>query len=445
MSTTTALELLERADLLTRQLRRSGVAMTLAQWETFDATVHRLLLELGGIGYRYARYDDPAGRALRSAVETYPTPLRPPMGERLTPAVAVRYRDCSAEALRWQLRKGQLRSVKVGGIRWIDPQDLDDRPDIRPADPLDEHPLAQVSCTLGAMADLVRQARDAGIDVLGEDGEIAGAALHVLSLTAVTARHTIARGDLAFAVRPVLVGSYAERVIDTLRDVARQPISLGQLTSVSVAPNPKSPNDRFEAALHSWSTAARREVGQAIPSVDSLRQIANRGAHMCEVRAQLDVDGATRAHLHESAVSLARAANAWGSLTTLTRPNHEFVTASRELFETLRAVRDSIANGTPSLDRSAVAEHLDRGLAVIDTFMSITRSLPERLLAANVLRGPARSLDGSIDRLRQHAHGHYVPARPGDAPDLPPDWRAAGESLSEVRGLVASPLVAMQL
>ena len=314
MSTTSALELLERADLLTRELRRTVDVTTVAQWETFDTTVHRLLLELVGIGYRYVRYDDPVGRALRKAIESYPVPLRPPAGEQLTIAGASRYLDTSAAAVARKVRRGQLHSVQVDGIDLIDTQELDQRPDIRPADPTDGHPVAKLSCTLGAMADMVRHARDAGMDVLAEDGEVAGAALRVLSLTAVTARYAIRTGDLVDAVRPVLVGSYAERVMDTLRGVALHPVSLGQLTSVAVAANPKTPNDRLEAAIYNWSAAAKREVGRPIPSASALRQIADRGAHMSEVRAQLevDVDGEAAAQFRRSAEALARAAQGLG-------------------------------------------------------------------------------------------------------------------------------------
>lgn len=447
MSTTSALELLERADLLTRELRRTVDVTTVAQWETFDTTVHRLLLELVGIGYRYVRYDDPVGRALRKAIESYPVPLRPPAGEQLTIAGASRYLDTSAAAVARKVRRGQLHSIRVDGIDIIDTQELDQRPDIRPADPTDAHPMAKLSCTLGAMADMVRHARDAGIGVLNEDGEVAGAALHVLSLTAVTARYTIQTGDLADAVRPVLVGSYAKRVLGILRDVAVQPVSLGQLTSVSVPATPKTPSDRLEAAIHNWSAAAKREVARPIPSASSLRQIADRGAHLSEVRAQLevDVDGETAVQFRRSAEALGRAAKAWGSLTSLSRPDLGFVAASHELNAALKTLQGQIVAGSPSIDRATAMVDLDRGLATVDGFMSLTRSHPNRMLAAGILRGPARGLNPTAERLRDRAQGNYIPATLADVPELQAKWRAAGESLSRGRALTAEASPAMQL
>lgn len=447
MSTTSALDLLERADLLTRELRSAVDATTVAQWETFDTTVHRLLLELVGIGYRYVRYDDPVGRALRKAIESYPVPLRPPAGEQLTIAGASRYLDTSAAAVARKVRRGQLHSVPVDGIDLIDTQELDQRPDIRPADPTDAHPMAKLSCTLGAMADMVRHARDAGVDVLAEDGEVAGVALHVLSLTAVTARYAIQTGDLVDAVRPVLVGSYAQRVMGTLRDVAVHPVSLGQLTSVAVAAKPKTSNERLEAAIYNWSAAAKREVGRPIPSASALRQIADRGAHLSEVRAQLEVDanGEAAIQFRRSATALARATKAWGSLTSLTRPDYEFVAASHELNAALKSLQGQIVDRSPSVNRAAVVVHLDRGIAAVDGFMSLTRSHPNRLLAAGILRGPARGLKPTAERLRDRAQGNFIPATLADVPELQAKWRAAGESLSRARVLAAEVAPALQL
>ena len=74
------------------------------------------------------------------------------------------------------VRRGGLRAVKDGdGFRFAS-SSIDDRPDIRPADPTDPHPLARASCALGAMADLIRDSREHGPAVLQRDGESAGAA-----------------------------------------------------------------------------------------------------------------------------------------------------------------------------------------------------------------------------------------------------------------------------
>jgi hypothetical protein len=83
---------------------------------------------------------------------------------------------------------------------------------IGPANPASTHPLAKASCALGVMADVIREGRLNGPAVLHHDGEVAGAPAHVLSLAAVAARHTIGHGGFDDAIRPVLVGRYAERV-----------------------------------------------------------------------------------------------------------------------------------------------------------------------------------------------------------------------------------------
>jgi hypothetical protein len=114
--------------------------------------------------------------------------------------------------------------------------------------------------------------------------------MHVLSLAAVAARHSIAHRPLENADRPLTVGRYAERVIDTLRTVALEPVSLSRLASVAAHPQPTTLNDRLEAALDAWQRAARQELDRAIPSVDVLRQIANQAAHLCDTRASLTAD-----------------------------------------------------------------------------------------------------------------------------------------------------------
>ena len=85
MSTTTALDLLALADVQIRHLRGTDLAATSAQWESFDVTLHRLLLELAGPDAGYVRTEDPSRNALTMAVRTYPKPLRFPINTQLRP------------------------------------------------------------------------------------------------------------------------------------------------------------------------------------------------------------------------------------------------------------------------------------------------------------------------------------------------------------------------
>lgn len=165
------------------------------------------------------------------------------------------------------------------------------------------------------------------------------------------------------------VGRYAERVIDSLRDVALQPASLVRLTSLHPESVPTSLNDRLESALHTWQGSAQLEIGRLIPSVDVLRQIANQGAHLCQVLATFEPPSSESArHLYAAALSLTQADRAWGRLTTLARPSHQFVIASRELFETLSTMAK--ASERPTLDRGRVTTDLGRGVAVVTEMMT---------------------------------------------------------------------------
>lgn len=226
-------------------------------------------------------------------------------------------------------------------------------------------------------------------------------------------------------MRPLLVGQYAERVIDTLRDVALHPTSLDRLASTALVARPVTLNDRLEAAVHHWGASARLEVRRPIPSVDVLGQIANQGAHLCHAQAILepDAEGATAKSLRENAAALAAGGRGWDKLTTLTRPSHEFVTASRELYEAISLVGKAV--GEPGLDPRRASADLDRGLAAVSHLVALTRSMPERLTAAGVLRGPAKSLRSTDDRLRERAQGRYARVRPADSAELTSAWRSA--------------------
>ena len=429
MSTTTALELLEQADLLTRRLRKVDAPTTTAQWESFDVTLHRLLLELIGTDAANVRTADPGWRALHLAIRSYPTPLRPPVGIQLLTGQAAHYLGKTRVAVRDDIHSGHLRAVKQDGVHLLDSSDIDARPDIHPADATNPHPLSRITCHLGALADLLHEGRTTGPEVLTGHGETAGATRHVLSLAAVAARHTLAHGQIEDGARPPLVCQYAERVIDNLRDVALQPASLDRLASTMPVAHSVTLNDRLEAALHHWGRSARIEINRPIPSVDVLRQIANQGAHLCDVRALLEpnVEGPGAKSLREDAAALAAAGRAWDRLTTLTRPSHEFVATSRELHETLTRVVDSVRDPhlEGSLDQRRASADLDRGLVTVGHLAALTRSLPERLTAAGVLRGPAKTLRGADDRLHARTRGHYAVARHGDVSTLAPAWRRA--------------------
>ena len=433
MSTTSALDLLARADQLTRELRRTSVPITAEQWRTFDATVHGLLLEIAGHNASHVRPGDPSRSAMVLALRGYPQPLQPPPGTTLTPAQAAPFLSLAPDTVRRLVRDGELAGTLENGTYQIDSAQVCLGGSIHPADPTDRHPLARVSCALGALADLLLESHSAGDPILDHRGEIAGATIHVLSLTAVAARHTLAHGPLDEVERPVLIARYAERAIDSLRDVALRPASLGDVLAISAQPPSTDVLDQFDVALHQWQRVTQQELERMIPSIDVIRQIANQGAHLCAV-AELLRDTSEKEptepegqgpSLGDVQQKLRRGEHAWDHLSTLSRPSHVFVTASRALYESLRAVGVQLLRSDTELDRDRTARTVENGMRDIATFMNRTRALPQTLLNAQVLVAPATGIPPSeklvTQRLRrEHVHVDYT-----DVPDLVGLWADA--------------------
>ena len=433
MSTTSALDLLARADQLTRELRRTTVSITAEHWRTFDATVHRLLLEIAGLNASHVRPGDPSRSAMVLAVRGYPQPLQPPPGTTLTPAQAAPFLSLRPDTVRRLVRDGELAGTLENGTYQIDSAQVCPGGTIHPAEPDDPHPLARVSCALGALADLLHESHSAGDPILDHRGEIAGATIHVLSLTAVAARHTLAHGPLDEVDRPVQIARYAERAIDSLRDVALRPASLGDVLAISAEPPPTDVIDRLDVALHEWRRATQQELERMIPSIDVIRQVANQGAHLCavtELAGDTTVREATAAEVDRPSLrdvqqALRRGERAWDHLSTLARPAHEFVTASRALYESLRNVRAQLQSHDTQLDQARAARSLQRGMHDIARFMERTQTLPQTLLNAQVLIAPATAIPPSEKRVterlrREHVHVNYT-----DVPQLVRDWSDA--------------------
>jgi hypothetical protein len=65
---------------------------------------------------------------------------------------------------------------------------------------------------------------------------------------------------------------------------------------------------------------------------------------------------------------------------------------------------------------------LARGLTDVANLLTITQALPGQLIAAGILRAPAKSIRSAKDRLTERARGRYVSVLPADAPDLLTNW-----------------------
>ena len=430
MSTTSALDLLARGDQLTHELRRTSVPITAEQWRTFDATVHRLLLEIAGLNASHVRPGDPSRSAMVLALRGYPQPLQPPPGTTLTPAQAAPFLGLAPDTVRWLVRDGELAGTLENGSYQIDSAQVCLGGTIHPAEPDDPHPLARVSCALGALADLLHESHSAGDPILDHRGEIAGATIHVLSLTAVAARHTLAHGPLDKVDRPVHIARYAEHAINSLRDVALRPASLGDVLAISAQPPSTDVLDQLDVALHEWHRVTQQELDRMIPSIDAIRQIANQGAHLCAVTGLLTATTvreatpveADRPSLRDVQQALRRGERAWDHLSTLTRPNHEFVTASRTLYESLRNIGVQLQRKDVELDQDRAAHSLQRGMEDAAKFMERTRNLPQTLLNAQVLVAPATAIPPSERRVTQRLRREHVHVNYTDLPQLVRHW-----------------------
>jgi hypothetical protein len=444
MSTTTAADLLAHADLLTRQLRGSNAPIMRRQWATFDVTVHRLMLELMGPGAMHA-----PGRTRTAFAPTlvvlraYPEPLRHPVNTMLSVQQAAALASKPPEYFRRKVQHGTLHAVQEGGVYLVSTRDLDTEPDITPADLADPHPLARIACTLGAAADLAVGARHIEQGRLLDDAQLAGTYVHVLSLAYSAARHALTHGAVTDADRPLAIAQYAERSIDALREGASRPTALVRLTSTSLETAPSTLNERLEAAVDHWTRTVESELVRSVPSADTLRMLANQGAHLYAVTHQVIsayptglVDDAALTALSESVATGARACQAadkpWERLTTASSPGAEFVTASRELFNALNEVGDRSSKRGPDWDPERGMRDLSRGIETLAQAMDISQTVPDRLLRSGLVYAPARALPVAVIRMPAQRQGKFVPVSRDEIPDLQVLWTDAYRRAKEV-------------
>lgn len=436
MSATTAADLLVRAHDLALVLRESHDPIDLAAWERFDVTLHRALHETVGTDASYIHRRDPHRHTLLSAIRAYPAPLRPPADSPLTPAQAARLLNITERGVHRKIRAGHLTAVHDGDAIALNARDLDQRPDITPADPVDPHPLARLTVTIGALGDLLHHARATGQPVLDAPGEAADAARHLIAIARVAAGRTLAAAPYTDADRPLAVAQYTERILDTLTDVAPRPISLDRLRTVTPHPAPVELGDRLEAALDGWTRAARADLTRAVPATDGLRFLANQAVHLYAVSHQLviadrtetlDPDGATTAALTTAARAAQAAEPLWTNVTTLARPTLEYVTASHALLPVLDDVTAALQPGQPKdFDTQRALADLSQAAAAIADLMAATRTLPDRLARSQLLHTP-KDRTTVID-LHSRRRLLTRPATPGDVADLAKAWTHLGNA-----------------
>jgi hypothetical protein len=280
MSTTTGADLIIKADQIARELGRCDHPVDTALWESFDTTAYRLMRELIGPG----RDDSGActrGRAtLLQVIHAYPTPLRPPLDAEFSVNAARRFVATSEYELRQRVRDGAVPTHLVNGRRRISSADLDTRPDITPADPTDPHPLARLSTTLGAIADMVSQERrhPGTVDGLSDD-TVRDATARVMTWLAVAGRYTLRHGPIDDGARPLAIAQYAERSINTLGGMAPTLSGLDSL-SAHITTGVSGLSGQLDNALHHWAAEASEELKRTIPSTQVMANIASIGTLM---------------------------------------------------------------------------------------------------------------------------------------------------------------------
>jgi excisionase family DNA binding protein len=432
VSTTTVGDLLARAEILARSLRATDTQISTTQWRSFDATAYRLLHELVGperVGVR-AQILSHAG--VSRILDGYPRPLAAPNPQTTYNAKqAANHLGISHSTVVADIRDSRLPATFDGRRYSIKATDLPTTADVRPADPASTNPLDQLTCTLGLLADMVvtersRTAPTPGFDPLRDDVQVAPVVARVFAMTIVAARHALAHIPLQDADRPLAIAQYAEHSLDALGDVDR-PSALNRVASFAPPTSPRRPNEELEVALRAWAGQARLELAKTIPSTEVLRDIANQARHAYAVTARLAAASFTAGHLSEAAARVVheelrqpaqvmhRLQQQWETVTTATKPSHEYVTAATTLHASLTAIeRESLLPG----DQVDPARRIDLEQAMVDLRYAATdlvelahaaAQLPEPLIRSGLLFAPARILPSTMERIHDRSHGRYVP------------------------------------
>jgi excisionase family DNA binding protein len=459
VSTTTAADLLSRADLLVRELRNSTDPVSLAEWERFDITAYRLLHELVGPG---RTGDDRTAVQAHAAVvrvlQNYPTPLRPPVGATTySTRQAAQFLGLPREGVLHRIHRGDIPATTDGRSYAIAATDLDRRTDLGPADPSDPHPLPRLSCTFGALADLLVADRDRPLSMLHDDAQVAALMAHIITLTAVAARHTIGHCLVTDADRPLRVAQFTEHAVDVLGTVGR-PHGLDRITSTAPPYHPETLNERLEAALRTWAITSRDELNRTVPSTEVLRNISNQGRHIYAVTNRLlqapgqhlatrqDQSPQVNRALREASEALRHADDQWACVTTAMPPSHDYVAAARDLFTILKdigrldLVPVSSGHSEPPLDIDQALSDLNIASRDLADLMHEARHLPDVLIRSELLLSPVGTLKPTVERLGDRAKGRYVAVDVTDSPNLAPIAHQAAEQSLRAAELLQAAL-----
>jgi hypothetical protein len=441
VSTTTVGDLLDRAEILARSLRATTGEITADQWRSFDATAYRLLHELAGPERTGNRERVVSHATLSQVVNGFPNPLAAPDPEATYNARQVAsHLGVARSTVAQEIRQSRLPATYDGRRYSIKAADLPCVTKVQPADPASTHPLDRLSCTLGVLADMVvaERSRTTGIpgfDPLRDDGQVAPVMSRVLAMTVAAGRHGLAHIPLQDADRPLAIARYAENALDTIGDVDR-PSRLNLVASFAPPSSPHGPNEQLEAALRAWASHARNELARTVPSTEVLRDIANQSRHLYAVSTRLVAASFAAGHLpsrdaemvhvelREAAEVMHRLQQQWETVTTASRPTHEYVTATTALHASLTSLEpQSLSQG----GQADAAKRIDVDQALADLRYAATdlveltntaKSLPEPLIRSGLLFAPARILPSTMERVQDRNHGRYVSIQLSEGAEL---------------------------
>jgi hypothetical protein len=425
MSTTTGRDLLQRAERLAIDLAHCELPVSTPMWESFDTTTYRLLREVirpsgsdsGGSGRLRAR--------LVQVIHSYPTPLRPPLDTVLSASAAARFFPGSRTQFGSRLARGEFEADTSGDAYAIESRVLDRRPDIAPADPTNPHPLAQLSTTLGVLADMASQQRREPVGRHPfDDATAADVAIRVLSFATVAARYSLRFGPVGDGDRPLAVAQYAERSVDFLGSA--QPTASLDYLCARTSTVGTSLSERIDSAILRWIEASRNELSREIPSTQVMANIADVGTMM--LAAAHHLSGMTRdmtaqeqeqltRQFRSGADALKAAATAWKAITTLQPQSHEFGIASLELFKGLREAmsvgHQSSASRGPDPEADELLRVVALGAHELRPLVTQGQAVTRACLNAGLLFAPRHAMGTKAigHNLGPHSRGHTAIGR----------------------------------
>ena len=348
---TTATDLINRARSVLVELTETDAPISRQQWESFDQTVYRLLHELDGAVSGWL-VSEQAAAQLHQVMRDYPRPLQP-VDDRADFSIkeAAQLLGTSDDAVRKRIHAGAALAAPTGNGYRIPRSEVTAIRVVAPATTDDPHPIARLSCTLGALNDLLVLRRLDPASPQLQTQPVLTLATQALSITAAAARRALALCDPVAADRPLLIARYAGTAASMLP--AASPLR-GLQNPAIPAPTqaPRSPLAVLERSLHDWATAARDELRDAVPSVAVLQDISRQGVHLY---AALDAVLGTepeetnhvepREQLRTSALTLQGAANAWKQTSTGMPPSRAYVEAARRLYTALSRITGTTGAG----------------------------------------------------------------------------------------------------